>query len=267
MIDIKRIVENKDQVQEALLKRMDPQDLNLDEIINVYNLRKTKQTNFEKLRSEQNSFNDQMAKTEKGSEEFKTLITQLKDLAQKVKEAEGDLKDVDDKLIAMVEVLPNIPDEDVVAGGKENNKAVREVGEKPSFDFEVKDHLEVAQKLNLLDMERATKIGGNNFAMYTGYGALLEFALINYFIKEHVADGYKMILPPHLLTEEAGYTAGQLPKFREDVYWLQDGNMLLPTAETALANLYRDEILNENELPMKLFAYTPCYRREAGKTT
>ncbi len=264
MLDIKRIVEDKEKVKEALLKRMEPKDLNLDEIIDTYNQRKVKQTEFEKLRTQQNGFNDQMSKTKKGSDEFKKLITQLKELSEKVKKAEEELKAVDAKLKVLLEVLPNIPDDDVVAGGKENNKAIRVVGEKPTFDFKVKDHLEVGQNLGLLDMERATKIAGNNFAMYTGYGAILEWSLINYFIKEHLADGYKMILPPHLLTEESGYTAGQLPKFKEDVYWVEDGSMLLPTAETALANIYRDEVLNENELPLKLFAYTPCYRREAG---
>ncbi|HVX92690.1 MAG TPA: serine--tRNA ligase [Candidatus Dojkabacteria bacterium] len=264
MIDIKRIVEDKEKVKEALLKRVDPKDLNLDEIIDTYNEKKIKQVEFEKLRTQQNGFNDKMSKTEKGSDEFKKLIAQLKELSEKVKKAEEELKTVDGKLKSLLEVLPNIPDDDVVAGGKENNKSVREVGEKPTFDFKVKDHLEVAQNLGLLDMERATKLGGNNFAMYTGNGAILEWALLNYFIKEHLTDGFKMILPPHLLTEEAGYTAGQLPKFREDVYWVQDGSMLLPTAETALANLYREEVLNENELPLKLFAYTPCYRREAG---
>src|SRR5690606_14236770 len=111
---------------------------------------------------------------------------------------------------------------------------------------------------------RASKIAGASFAMYTGKGAQLEWALINYFIQEHLKDGYKFVLPPHLLTVESGYGAGQLPKFKEDVYWVQDGNFLLPTAESALANLYRDETLQEKDLPLKLFAYTPCYRREAG---
>jgi seryl-tRNA synthetase len=100
--------------------------------------------------------------------------------------------------------------------------------------------------------------------MYKGMGARLEWALINYFIDEHLKDGYEMVIPPHLLVEDSGYTAGQLPKFRDDVYWVQDGNFLLPTAESALANIYRDEVLDESELPKKFFAYTPCYRREAG---
>ena len=100
--------------------------------------------------------------------------------------------------------------------------------------------------------------------MYVGDGAKLEWALINFFIDEHLADDYEMILPPHLLVEDSAYTAGQLPKFRDDVYWVQDGNCLLPTAETALVNIYRDEILDEKNLPKKFFAYTPCYRREAG---
>ena len=109
--------------------------------------------------------------------------------------------------------------------------------------------------LKLFDFERATKLSGNNFSMYTGLGARLEWALINYFINEHINDGYEMILPPHIVGEVSGYTAGQLPKFKEDVYWLKDINQfLIPTAETALDNIFRDEILNESELPKKYFS-------------
>ena len=118
-----------------------------------------------------------------------------------------------------------------------------------------------------MDYDRAAKIAGRGAWIYTGLGAQLEFALLQYFINTHLRDGYQFILPPHLLNEQSGFGAGQFPKFREDVFWL-DGlepkRFLLPTAETALVNIYRNEILNEDELPKKLFAYTPCYRREAG---
>lgn len=264
MIDIKLIVEQKDFVKKALLKRMDEKDINLEEIIEVFNLRKQKQQDFESLRSRQKSFNEIVAKTSKGTDEFKKQIEQLKSLSEEVKKAEEELRELDERLTNLVEVLPNLPDEDVVAGGKENNKIVKENGKKPVFDFKIKDHLDLGNDLGILDMERASKIAGASFSMFIGKGAMLEWALINYFVTTHNTDGYTMVLPPHLLTEASGYGAGQLPKFKEDVYWVQDGNFLLPTAESALANLYRDEIIPENELPKKLFAYTPCYRREAG---
>jgi seryl-tRNA synthetase len=205
-----------------------------------------------------------MAKVEKGSDEFINLVKDLKEKSNEVKEIEEELKEADAKLKKMLEVLPNIPDEDVIAGGKENNKVVKEVGEKPTFDFEIKDHVELGTDLELFDFERAAKVSGANFSMYRGWGARLEWALINYFINEHIKDGYEMIIPPNLVIEESAYTAGQLPKFKDDVYWVQDGLCLIPTAETVLTNIYRDEILEEKDLPRKFFAYTPCYRREAG---
>jgi seryl-tRNA synthetase len=163
-----------------------------------------------------------------------------------------------------LEVLPNIPDDDVVGGEKENNEVVKEFGKTPTFDFDIKDHVQLGKDLKILDLERATKISGNNFSMYRGLGARLEWALINYFIDYHLEGGYEMIVPPNLVTRDSAYTVGQLPKFEEDVYWTKDGMCLIPTAETVLTNIYRDEILDEEELPKKFFAYTPCYRREAG---
>jgi seryl-tRNA synthetase len=265
MIDIKRIVEETEKVKEGLLKRMEEKDLNLEEIIALYDTKKEKQTNFEQLRAQQNSHNEKMAQVEKGSEEFNSLIIDLKTLSEQVKAAEEELKQVDGKLNEMVEALPNIPDEDVVAGEKEANEIVKSVGEKREFGFEIKDHIEIAEQLDMIDMERAAKLAGAGFTLYKGWGARFEWAMIQYFIDTHNKDRYKMILPPYLLTRESGYTAGQLPKFEEDVFWLEGReSFLLPTAETALANLYRDEVIDESELPMKLFSFTQCFRKEAG---
>ena len=186
-------------------------------------------------------------------------------LEKYIAELEKRVDELTDKLTSFVEVLPNIPDEDLVAGQKEANQVIKVVGEKPVFDFPIKDHVELGESLGLFDLERAVKISGNNFVMYRGWGARLEWALLNYFINAHLSDGYEMILPPHIVGERSGYTAGQLPKFKDDVYWLKDlDQFLIPTAETALDNLFRDEILNEKDLPKKYFSYTPCYRKEAG---
>ncbi len=264
MIDIKRIVQDRDNVEKALLKRMDKNSLNLDEVISTYNLRKQAQCDFDLKRAEQNEYNAKMSSVDKNSDEFKNLLLELKKKSIEVKEAEENLKNLDEKLTHELEVLPNIPDDDVFAGGKEANKVIKIIGEKPSFNFKIKDHVELGKNLRLFDLDTASKISGNNFNMYTGLGARLEWAVINYFISEHIKSGYTMIIPPNLVTRDSAYCAGQLPKFEEDVYWVQDGLCLIPTAETALTNIFRNEVLNEKELPKKFFAYTPCYRREAG---
>ncbi len=264
MIDIKRILEDRENIEKSLLKRMDKNFLNLDEILSIYNSKKEAQQAFDSKRSEQNKFNEQMASIDKGSDEFKKLLAELKEKANEVKEAEEKLKDSDKELLSKLEVLPNIPDDDVVAGGKEANEVTKIVGEKPEFSFKIKDHVELGKDLKLFDLDRASKISGNNFNMYTNLGARLEWALINFFVNEHIQSGYEMIIPPNLVTRDSAYVAGQLPKFEEDVYWVQDGLCLVPTAETVLTNIYKNEVLEEKDLPKKFFAYTPCYRREAG---
>lgn len=264
MIDIKRIVEDRENVEKGLLKRVSKEDLNLDKIVELYEEKKEAQLDFDTKRSEQNNFNDEMAKVDKGSEEFKNLLAKLKEKASDVKKAGEKLKILDKELIAMLEVLPNIPEEDVVSGGKEANEVIKIVGEKPEFKFQIKDHVEIGKELKLFDLDTATKISGNNFNMYTNLGARLEWALINYFVSEHIKSGYEMVIPANLVTRDSAYVAGQLPKFEEDVYWVQDGLCLVPTAETVLTNIYKNDILNEKDLPKKFFAYTPCYRREAG---
>ena len=264
MLDIKRIVEQKEEVQKGLLKRMNPEDINLDEIVSLYEERKKLQTEFDSARAEQNSFNEKMSKIDKKGDEFKKLLEELKKKSEEVKGIEEKLRNTETELKSKVEVLPNVPDEDVVAGGKEKNEVVKEVGKKPEFSFAIRDHVQLGTDLDIFDFERASKISGNNFSMYKGLGAQLEWALINYFISEHLKAGYEMIIPPNLVVRESAYAAGQLPKFEDDVFWVQDGLCLIPTAETVLTNMYRGEVLDEKDLPKKFFAYTPCYRREAG---
>lgn len=264
MIDVKRIVEDKDNVEKGLLKRLSSKEFNLDEIVDLYERKKDLQTEYDTKRAGQKEFNDRMASMDKGEVEYTKLLESLREKAQEIKEVEQKLKSTEQELRAKLEVLPNIPDEDVVAGGKEKNEVVKEFGQKPEYGFEIKDHVQLGTDLDILDFQRATKISGNNFSIYKGLGARLEWALINYFVEYHVQEGYQMIIPPNLVTRESAYTAGQLPKFEDDVYWTKDGACLIPTAETVLTNIYRDEVLDEEELPKKFFAYTPCYRKEAG---
>jgi seryl-tRNA synthetase len=165
--------------------------------------------------------------------------------------------------------LPNLPDRDLLAGGKENNEALRFFGEPKTFDFEPKNHVDLCTDLGLIDYKRGTKLSGAGFWIYRGLGARLEWALLNYFIDTHLSNGYELVLVPHMLGYECGLTAGQFPKFADDVYWLETAEderrrFMLPTAETALVSLHRDEILTEADLPRKYISYTPCFRREAG---
>lgn len=264
MIDVKRIIEDRDNIEQGLLKRLSSKEFNLDEIVKLYEKRKDLQLEFDTKRAKQKEFNDQMATINKDSDEYRKLLEELKERAKDVKEAEQKLKETEKELTSKLEMLPNIPDEDVIAGGKENNEVVKEFKEKPVFEFEIKDHVQLGNDLDILDFQRATKISGNNFSIYKGLGARLEWALINYFIDHHLQEGYEMIIPPNLVTRDSAYTAGQLPKFEDDVYWTKDEMCLIPTAETVLTNIFRDEILDEDELPKKFFAYTPCYRKEAG---
>ncbi len=264
MLDIKYVSEHPEEVKKALLKRMREEELGLERVIQMYSDYKKKLLTFEEKRSLQKKKSEEIAKMEKGSEEFKSVIVQMKQMAEEVAAAEVEVNTLKKELDDVLSRLPNIPDEDVVAGGKEANAVIKEWGEEKVFEFEIKDHITLGENLGILDFERASKVAGTQFALFIGDGALLEWALVNFFISTHVKDGYTCILPPHLLAEQSAYVAGQLPKFKDDVYWTQDSQCLLPTAETVLVNLHRDEVLSEEELPKKYFAYTPCYRREAG---
>jgi seryl-tRNA synthetase len=178
-----------------------------------------------------------------------------------------ELESVEQRLRELMLELPNIPDPRVPAGGKENNKVVREWGEQPPPV--PTDHVEIATRLGLIDFERGIKLGGRGFWLYRGLGAVLEWALLDFFVQEHLSDGYEFMLPPHLLLDEVGYAAGQFPKFYDDVFHLQTSEgerprFLLPTAETAILSVFADEILDGDDLPKKVFSYTPCYRSEAG---
>lgn len=265
MLDINRIRENPEGVKEALKKKL--WDADFTELL-AWDKRKKELIQFvEGNKAEMNKLSASVPQAKKNGEDVSKIFTQVKEIAAKNAESDKELKELEDKIFNFLAELPNIPDDDLLGGGKENNKPIRSFGKKPEFDFPMKDHVELATSLGLVDYDRAAKIAGRGAWIYTNLGAQLEWALLNYFITTHLKDGYTFILPPHLLNEASGFGAGQFPKFREDVFWLEGmepKRFLLPTAETALVNIYRDEIMKEEDLPKKLFAYTPCYRREAG---
>jgi len=268
MLDINRIRNNTDEVKNALLKRMD--DVDFSELLDWDKQRRQLIASNDEKKAKRNKVSADIPRLKKEGKDVSGLLSEMKMLSDNIKENDDAIRELEEKINLFLSALPNIPADDVTAGGKENNRVVRTWGEKPSFTFEPKNHVDLATGLGLIDYERGAKIGGSGYWVYTGMGAVIEWALLNYFIEEHLKDGYVFMLPPHILTYQCGYTAGQFPKFTDDVFKIdtaepgENMHFLLPTAETALINFHQNEILKEEELPRKYFAYTPCYRKEAG---
>ena len=283
MLDIRRIKENPDEVKAGLKAKEVDCDAIVDRILELDVQIRGLKTSTETKTAQKNKISKENgklfgmkkglekkgestaevdAKIEANKAESITLDNAVAEDAEKLKELNVEFR-------SCMLALPNLPDADLLPGGKENNQPLRYVGKKPEFDFEPKHHVDLCTNLGLIDYERGVKLAGAGNWMYTGMGARLEWALLNYFIDTHTADGYDFILPPHMLEYQCGETAGQFPKFADEVYKIANPtddriHYMLPTAEAALASVYRDEILTEADLPKKFFSYTPCFRREAG---
>ena len=268
MLDLNRIRKNPDEVL-ALLRRKKP-DADFSELLQKDATRRSLLQEVEKMKAERNTVSALVPKLKKEGKPVEETIASMKKLGMEIAEKDKEVNQLNAEINDFLAGLPNLPDEDVVAGGKENNEVVKVIGEKPVFDFEVKNHVDIATSLGMIDYERGAKVAGNGFWFYRKDGARLEWALLNFFISEHIKDGYEFILPPHMLGYNCGFGAGQFPKFSEEVYWIDsekpanDGHFILPTAETVLVNMYAGEIIDKKELPMKFAGYTPCYRKEAG---
>ena len=269
MLDIKYIKENPQEVIDRLAKKGKDAAEDIQAILALDTKRRELIAGVEAAKAEQNRTTKMIPALKKEGKDTTEIFAKMKELSASVKEDEETLKEVETQLTSFMLGLPNLPDEDLLPGGKENNEPLRYYGEPRTFDFEPKNHVDLCNGLGLIDYERGTKLSGSGFWIYRGMGARLEWALLNYFIDTHIGDGYELILPPHMLEYECGLTAGQFPKFADEVYKIEnptDNRMryMLPTAEAALASLYRNEILTEADLPKKLVSYTPCFRREAG---
>ena len=268
MLDLRRIQNEKEKIVE-LLKRKG-HDVCFDEILAKDEERRKILGEVEKLKAERNKVSAEIPKLKKEGKPVDGIFAEMRALGDKITELDAKVSDLDKKIFNDLARIPNIPDEDLLPGEKENNQVIKVVGTKPEFDFEMKNHVDLCTKLGIIDYQRGTKLSGGGFWLYRGDGAKLEWALLNFFISEHLKDGYEFILPPHQLGYNCGFGAGQFPKFSDEVYWLdcdenrEKNRFMLPTAETALVNMYSNEIIDEAKLPMKFFAYTPCYRKEAG---
>jgi seryl-tRNA synthetase len=265
MLDINRIKDHEHDVVAALAKK--GWQVDFTKVLAQYAERKQLIFKIEQVKAEANKLSASVPQVKKNGGDVQVIFTQVKQLNASIVDQEVALKVLDQSIDQFLAELPNLPDEDLLSGGKENNQIIKTFKTIPQFQFPIKDHVELCVSLGLIDYERAAKISGTSTWIYKGIGAQLEWALLNFFISEHLRDQYEFILPPHLLNEASGFTAGQFPKFVDDVFWLnktEPKKFLLPTAETALVNLHRQEILPGDQLPKKYFAYTPCYRYEAG---
>ena len=259
MLDIKRIKENPEAVKAGLRAKEVDCDAQVDRILELDAKRRALILSTETDKAEQNRVSKEIPMKKKAGEDVAPIFKRMAELKAQIAENDKALGDVEAEYRTLMLSLPNLPDPDLKPGGKENNEPLRYYGKPHSFDFEPKHHVDLCTDLGLIDYERGTKLAGSGFWMYRGMGSRLEWALLNYFIDQHLADGYEMVVLPLMLEYRCGETAGQFPKFTDDRM-----HFMLPTAETALASLHRDEILAESDLPHKLFAYTPCFRREAG---
>ena len=269
-MDIKRIKENPEEIIDLLARKGKDARETIERILELDNQRRVLVSETDSLKAKQNTVSKQIPAMKKAGQDTAPVFAEMNALKETIKVNDGKISEIEKEYKDLMLGLPNLPDPDLLPGGKENNQPLRYFGEPHTFDFEPKNHVDLCTGLNLIDYERGVKMGGNGFWCYKGMGARLEWALLNYFIDTHIADGYEFILPPHMLEYQCGVTAGQFPKFADEVYKIANPttegrvHYMLPTAEAALASYFRDEMLKESDLPAKMFAYTPCFRREAG---
>lgn len=264
MLDLKFIRENSDRVRKALLDRQ--LSLDLDGLLKLDEERRLLLTRLDELRNKKNLANDEITKAIKEKQNPQEIIKRMKFIAEEIDGLGGELKEAEARLNTLLMAIPNIPHSSVPVGGPTAKQVVREWGRPKHFAFSPRTHMELAEHLDIIDLPRAAKITGSNFVLFKGLGAQLERALFNFMLDLHTSrHGYKEVFPPFLVNRAAMTGTGQLPKMEEDMYRLKDDDLfLIPTAEVPVTNLHRDEIFNEEDLPVYYTAYTACFRKEAG---
>lgn len=265
MLDLSYIRDNSAKVREALKVRAPKFDF--DAYLKLDGERRAHVSELDTLRAEKNRANEEISRILKEKGDPKAVIGSMKAVSQKISDLEKKVGELDQNLVNFVLIIPNIPHNSVPPGADSTqNKVISGWGEPKKFDFKPKEHTEVGEALGLFDMARASKISGSGFALFSNQGAKLMRALINFMLDVHTREhGYREWWAPHLVNRATMTGTGQLPKFEEDLYRLKDDDLfLIPTAEVPVTNIHRDEVLKEEELPVKYTAYTPCFRREAG---
>ncbi|MEW6656310.1 MAG: serine--tRNA ligase [Aquificota bacterium] len=266
MLDLELVRKSPDFVRERLRTRDEGLDSLVDRVLELDSERRSILKELERLRAERNSKSKEIGLLKKKGEDTSSLEEEVKKIKESIEAYEEKLASVEEKLRDLMLRIPNLPHKSVPIGKDESeNVEVRRWGKPKDFSFEPRPHWEIGERLGIFDFERAGKISGSRFVILKDWGAKLERALINFMLDLHSRKGYKEVWPPHLVRPEILVGTGQLPKFEEELYKCERDNLyLIPTAEVPLTNLYRDEILSEEDLPIYMVSYTPCYRREAG---
>ena len=266
MLDAKLIRSEPEKVRQALIARNTDISL-LDRFLELDELRRKLLYEVERLKAERNTVSEHIAQMKKQKQDATSEIERMREVSQRIKQMDAEIADVEDRLSATLLNLPNLAHESVPVGDESANVIVRTEGEPRKFDFEPMPHWELASALDIIDFERGSKIAGSGFILYKGLGARLERSLLNWMLDVHTAEhGYTEIFPPFLINRRSMIGTGQLPKFEEDMYHTDKDDDLFfnPTAEVPLVNIYADEILSADQLPICVTAYTACFRREAG---
>jgi seryl-tRNA synthetase len=266
VLDLKFIENNFEYVKRSLKKRNVDLDADIDKVLQLNSERKEIIKHVEKLKKYRNEVSKEIGKIKKSGGDISEITKKMKSVSEKVAKFDLSLKEVEDEINKILLNIPNLPDESVPVGDDETyNKLYKVFNEKPVFDFTPKAHFDIAENLRIIDFEKGAKLAKSRFSVYRGLGAKLERGLINFMLDLQTSKGYEEIIPPFLVNEKTMTGTGQLPKFEEELFKCEkDGLYLIPTAEVPLTNLYADSILSEDELPVKVTAYTPCFRREAG---
>jgi len=265
MLDIQRIRDFPEEVRQATVNKRSPIDIAA--ILALDAARRETIREVERLKNLRNSRSQEIAALKKNGQDVTALLAEMRQVAETVKELDTRQAGLDEKLHEGLIKIPNVPHSSVHHGESEkDNKEIKIWGAPRTFDFEPKDHLRLGDDLDIIDFPRGAKVAGTGFPVYKGAGALLERALLNFMLDTHtVKNGYREIFPPFLVNEQSAFGTGQLPKSREQMYYVnEDGLFCVPTAEVPVTNLHRDEILDAGALPIKYCAYTACFRREAG---
>ncbi|WP_242257728.1 serine--tRNA ligase [Streptococcus thoraltensis] len=265
MLDIKRIRNDFDAVAEKLATR-GVAAKTLNELKDLDAKRRQLLTKSEELKAERNLASDKIAQAKRNKEDASEQISAMQNVSADIKAVDSELADIDEKLNAIITVLPNTPHDSVPVGAdEEENVEVRRWGTPRDFDFEPKAHWDLGEDLGILDWERGAKVTGTRFLFYRNLGARLERAIYNFMLDEHAKEGYQEVIPPYIVNQDSMFGTGQYPKFKEDTFELADTPfVLIPTAEVPLTNYYRNEIIDGKELPINFTAMSPSFRSEAG---
>lgn len=264
MLDIRAIRSNPEEIKRKLRRR--GQEFRIDDILKLDEERRQVIFEVEELKSKKNKVSEEVAKLKKAKQDAEAMVLEMREVSEKIKEMDDRVKALDEEITGILMTIPNTPYDGIPDGNSEaDNLEIRKYGEPTKFEYDPKAHWDIGVDLNILDFETAGKVTGARFTFYKGLGAKLERALINFMLDTHSEKGYTEIFPPFMVHRRSMMGTGQLPKFEEDAFKVQNTEyFLVPTAEVPITNMYREQILEGKMLPIKHTAYTACFRAEAG---